>query len=549
VVDAVPWPHGNPLADLARYGALARDGISCTACHRMLVGVGDGPALAAPENRCVKARQDFLNPGEEGFARTFTGSFLVGPPDELYGPFEEPKTKPMDHALGNLPVFRKSIQSAELCGSCHTVHLPVMVGERVIDHTYEQTTYPEWAFSAYRLGETPQGPLPGGAGALAESCQGCHMPSAAADGTPYRSKIASIQEFSSFPQAEHGLGPDDIDLAVRESFARHTLVGLNVFFLEMAQQFPDVLGIRTQDPMLTSLGVDPLVLTEQAMLDQASDATAKVTVSEVARRGGTLRARVTVDSDVGHKFPSGVGFRRAFLELAVLDENGVVLWASGRTDGAGVLVDEEGAPLPGERWWKEDCSGLLHPDRLVYQPHYEVIRRQDQAQVYGELVTAPPPGAGPGSCGLESTQTPPFTTSFLSICGHVKDNRILPGGFLPLRQRIAIAKALGAHEDLARESGAHGVGADPDYVTGGGDSLVYEIDLGEVKGTPASLRATLFYQAMPPYFLEDRFCTSKSADTQRLYFLAGHLNLDGTEAEDWKLEVVGSGLVPLPPGG
>jgi hypothetical protein len=272
-------------------------------------------------------------------------------------------------------------------------------------------------------------------------------------------------------------------------------------------------------------------------------------VSEVARRGGTLRARVTVDSDVGHKFPSGVGFRRAFLELAVLDENGVVLWASGRTDGAGVLVDEEGAPLPGERWWKEDCSGLLHPDRLVYQPHYEVIRRQDQAQVYGELVTAPPPGAGPGSCGLESTPTPPFTTSFLSICGHVKDNRILPGGFLPLRQRIAIAKALGAHEDLARESGAHGVGADPDYVTGGGDSLVYEIDLGEVKGTPASLRATLFYQAMPPYFLEDRFCTSKSADTQRLYFLAGHLNLDGTEAEDWKLEVVGSGLVPLPPGG
>jgi hypothetical protein len=549
VVDAVPWPHGNPLADLARYGALARDGISCTACHRMLVGVGDGPALAAPENRCVKARQDFLNPGEEGFAGTFTGSFLVGPPDELYGPFEEPKTKPMDHALGNLPVFRKSIQSAELCGSCHTVHLPVMVGERVIDHTYEQTTYPEWAFSAYRLGETPQGPLPGGAGALAESCQGCHMPSAAADGTPYRSKIASIQEFSSFPQAEHGLGPDDIDLAVRESFARHTLVGLNVFFLEMAQQFPDVLGIRTQDPMLTSLGVDPLVLTEQAMLDQASDATAKVTVSEVARRGGTLRARVTVDSDVGHKFPSGVGLRRAFLELAVLDENGVVLWASGRTDGAGVLVDEEGAPLPGERWWKEDCSGLLHPDRLVYQPHYEVIRRQDQAQVYGELVTAPPPGAGPGSCGLESTPTPPFTTSFLSICGHVKDNRILPGGFLPLRQRIAIAKALGAHEDLARESGAHGVGADPDYVTGGGDSLVYEIDLGEVKGTPASLRATLFYQAMPPYFLEDRFCTSKSADTQRLYFLAGHLNLDGTEAEDWKLEVVGSGLVPLPPGG
>ena len=51
---------------------------------------------------------------------------------------------------------------------------------------------------------------------------------------------------------------------------------------------------------------------------------------------------MTIDNLVGHRFPSGVGFRRAFLELAVLDGAGEVLWASGRTDGAGVLVDEQG---------------------------------------------------------------------------------------------------------------------------------------------------------------------------------------------------------------
>jgi hypothetical protein len=455
----------------------------------------------------------------------------------------------MEHAIGNTPVHTQDIRASEVCGSCHTVHLPVMVGKDVIDHTYEQTTYPEWAFSAYRVGETPQGKLPDGAGPLAESCQSCHMPSRGDDGTPYRSKIASIQEYSSFPQSEHGLGPEDLDLAVREGFARHTLVGLNVFFLEMAQQFPDVLGIRTQDPMLVSLGVDPLILSEQAILDQASRSTAKVAVTGVAREGGVLSATVEVKNLAGHKLPSGVGFRRAFLELAVLDQDGNVLWASGRTDGAGVLVDEKGAPLPGERWWKDDCSALLHPARLVYQPHYQVIRSQGQAQVYQELVTAPPAGAGAGSCGLDAEPTPPFTTSFLSICGHVKDNRLLPEGFLPLARRVAIARALGAQDDLARESGAHGVGSDPDYVHGGGDSLLYEIDLAEVRGTPASLRATLFYQAMPPYFLQDRFCTSKSEDTQRLYFLAGHVNLDGTAGEGWKLEVVGSGKVPVPAGG
>ena len=369
------------------------------------------------------------------------------------------------------------------------------------------------------------------------------MPSADDDGTPFESKIAGIQELTNFPQAEHNLGAEDIDLPVREGFARHTLVGLNVFFLKMAQQFPDVLGIRTQDPMLVTKGVDPLVTSEQAMLDQASDATATVTVSGVRSAGGKLTADVEVASRVGHKFPSGVGFRRAFLELDVLDDAGRVLWASGRTDRAGVLVDEAGKPIDGELWWKGDCSGLLHPDELVYQPHYQVVRRQDQAQIYQELVTAPP---GPDAeCGRDATPVPPFTTSFLSICGHVKDNRILPDGFLPLPQRVAIARALGAGDDMARDSGADGVGDDPDYETGGRDRVRYEVDLAALPRRPAAVRATLYYQATPPYFLQDRFCTSGSDDTQRLSFLTAHLNLEGTAAADWKLEVVSSKLVPV----
>jgi hypothetical protein len=545
-VGATPWPAHQPLQSLADYGALARDGINCTACHRMLVGRGpEDPALGARENRCIEERQALLNPGNRGFAKTFTGSFLVGPPDALNGPFAEPRTVPMEHALGIRPVHSPAIRSSELCGSCHTVHLPVMARGRILGYTYEQTTYPEWAFSDYRTGTTPDGALPSGAGARAESCQGCHMPSRDADGRPYRSKIAGIQEHSSFPEAENALGAEAIDLQVREGFARHTLVGLNVFFVKMAQQFPDVLGIRTQDPMLVGKGLDPLLLTEQAMLDQASDATAAVSVGGVSRRDGRLSATVSVSSDVGHKLPSGVGFRRAFLELDVLDSAGQVLWASGRTDGAGVIVDQDGAPVAGELWWRADCSARLHPTQLVYQPHYQKVTRQDQAQIYQELVTAPP-AVGRPECGLDAIPSPPLTTSFLSICGHVKDNRILPHGFLPFADRVAIAEALGAGADLAADTGAHGVGDDPDYVSGGSDSLVYEIDLSELAGTPAAVQATLYYQAIPPYYLQDRFCTSRSEDTQRLYFLAGHLNLEGTEAESWKLEIAASEAVPVP---
>jgi hypothetical protein len=547
---AVPFPDGNPQAHLASYGALARDGISCTSCHRLLPGQGpENPAIDQPQNRCVRERQDFLNPGNKGFAKTFTGSFLVGPPDELYGPFEDPQTLPMKSALGLGPVHATAVRSSELCGSCHTVHLPVMARGKVIGHTYEQTTYPEWAFSAYRTGDSPEGALPHGAGALAQSCQGCHMPSKDASGKPLRSKIASIQEHSNFPQAEYALGGKDIDLKVREGFALHTLVGLNVFLIKMAQQFPDVLGLRTQDPMLVSKGLDPLLFSEQAMLDQASHSTAAIGLS-VERKQGKLAATVKIDSKAGHKLPSGVGFRRVFVEVSVLDVNGTVLWASGRTNGAGVIVDENGQPVAGELWWKDDCSARLNPDKLVFQPHHEVIRRQDEAQIYQELVTAPA-GANP-QCGLHvppQSPQPALTTSFLSICGRAKDNRILPSGFLALADRTEIARALGAGADLAEDVAPLGVEGDPDYDVGpgegGGDSLVYEIDLAGLSGTPAAMRARLYYQAIPPFYLQDRFCTSRSEDTRRLYFLSGHLNLEGTAAESWKLELVSTGLVAV----
>lgn len=548
MVDAVPWPHDNPSAPLANYGMLARDGISCTSCHRMALGEEAAELLEAPQNACVAERQALLNPDNHGFARTFTGSFLIGAPNRVIGPFEEPKVKPMENALGITPAHHANISSSEVCGSCHTVHLPVLQNERIIGYSYEQTTYPEWAFSAYRTGDSPDGPLPHGAGERAESCQACHMPSRDADGKPYRSKSASIQEYSTFPEAEHNLGPEDIDLPLRDGFALHTLVGLNVFLINIAQQFPDILGIRTQDPMLVSRGVDPLIRSEQAMLDLAATETVSLSLSDISTADGILRARVSLDSKVGHKFPSGVGFRRAFLAFEVLDQGGELLWASGRTNAAGALVDEDGEPLEGEYWWADDCSTRIRPQERLHQPHFQTITRQDQAQIYQELVAAPPAGVEAPSCGPGTAPEGELTTSFLSICSVVKDNRILPHGYLPEAERIEIATTLGAGEELALEAGAAAVGDDPDYVTGGGDSLVYEIPLVELPAgrTPASVQARLYYQATPPYYLQDRFCTAQGDDADRLKFLVSHLNLDGTAAEGWKL-AVGSVEAPVPP--
>ncbi|MBT5414530.1 MAG: hypothetical protein HOH66_16635 [Rhodospirillaceae bacterium] len=547
IVNAVPWPPGNPGAEHAKYGALARDGISCTACHRMALGGGGADLLARPENACVEERQARINPDNTGFARTFTGSYPVIAPDTLIGPFEMPKSKPMENALGITPKHDAGLRQSEACGSCHTVHLSVLLEGKAVGQIYEQTTYPEWAFSAYRTGETTAGELPHGKGEAAQSCQDCHMPSRDESGTPYRSKIASIQEFSNFPETDHRLAPEEIDLPVRDGFARHTLVGLNVFLVKIAQQFPDVLGIRTQDPMLVSRGLDPLLRTEQAMLDLASDQTAELTIDGIELDASTLRAKVTVTNKAGHKFPSGVGFRRAFVAFRVLDQNGGELWASGRTNAAGAIVDESDEPVEGEYWWAEDCSTRLRPDERRHQPHYQTVTKQDQVQIFQELVAAPPEDGSQAVCGHDAEPRGALTTSFLSICAPVKDNRLLPKGTLPLSDRVEIAKALGAGEDLARDTGAVAVGDDRDYLSGGGDTLVYEVALDDLPPgrQPQSVEATLYYQATPPFYLQDRFCTSQSADTKRLKFLAGHLNLDGTEAEGWKLKVVTTGIVAI----
>ena len=164
-------------------------------------------------------------------------------------------------------------------------------------------------------------------------------------------------------------------------------------------------------------------------------------------------------------------------------------------------------------------------------------------QIFQELVTTP--ASASAQCGRHAEPSGELTTSFLSICGTLKDNRLLPTGFLPLDQRKQVSQALGAGEDMAEDSGAIGTGDDPAYVTGGGDTFVYQIPLTAMSAPPAKVSATLYYQAIPPFFLQDRFCTAKGADADRLRYVTSLLRLDG-QAAGWKLNLVSTGAVPVP---
>jgi hypothetical protein len=469
--------YATPGDPGAKYGALARDGISCMACHQI-----------AP-----------IPTG--GDTSTFTGRFRVDAPGHVNGPYDSVVELAMMNALGIKPRSAPQIRTGALCGSCHTVVLPVFDREgRQLKTDYEQATYPEWLNSIYQNEIAPI------RADSVKTCQGCHMPQDFR-GNRLRYRVAIIED-PTYPMADHRARDSAITVAVRDTFSRHMLMGVNLFTLAMFQQFPDTLGIRSTDYMYSS-GVQPLVNAGYSALTLAREQAARVRVEHVRRVRDSLEVTVRVENLAGHRLPSGVGFRRAFLELAVTGGRDT-LWASGRTNALGVILrGTSSEPLSTEFFTRPVAAGG------VFQPHHETITRDDQVQIYEELVRDPE--------GM-------LTTSFLALDSVVKENRLQPRGW---RRGGPFWHETEPHGEAARDS---------DYANGkGADRIVYRIPLSRVRGA-TSVHATLYYQSIPPYYLAQRFgipCTSPSptvcAETRRLAFLASRLRTAGTPIESWKL--------------
>jgi len=462
---------------LRSYGGLARDGISCLACHR--------------------ARDDSALP----LTQVQTGDFLVDPPTDdgliVYGPFEDPSEYSMRGALGMRPIEGAHIRSSRVCASCHTVFLPVLGGSgEVVDGKYEQATFLEWVNSSYRDGES-----------AAQSCQGCHMPDSFA-GQPLPFKIANIQD-QDFPITSFLAPLRDITVEPREGYRRHLLMGINVYALELFRNFPDLLGVRTKAFMTGFETGLPQAINNAA--DGAFNRSAKVEILDVGRSGDQITARVKVTNLAGHRLPSGVGFRRMILQLLVVDSGENVVWGSGRINPLGVVVDENGAPLLSEFHEIDPATG-----QQAYEPHYEVVDSQSRAQIYEEL--------------LRDDQGR-FTTSFLARVEDVKDNRLLPLGWTahgPPDFEPEFAEATAPHGSAA---------SDADFTDGTGSDTVTYLATVPATDEPLEVRAALYYQAIPPRYLNDRFDQADGPAVRRLHFLTSHLDDSQTFFAGWKLAV------------
>lgn len=480
-----------------KYAALARDGISCTVCHQI---IDEGKPLQ----------------------ETFTGQFDISAPgaDEpgisnIYGPFEDPITLPMESSLGLKPVYSEFTKSSELCGSCHTIYLPIFDAQgNQVGSDFEQSTYLEWQNSAYEnefgVGEDPK------------TCQDCHM-TGDYHGQDLDFRIANIQD-QTYPESDHRAPEAEITVPIREDFRRHTLLGINIFGLEMFNQFDDVLGVRKTSFMTGSDNGLPTAIAESNRL--AKEETAVVEIENVAYEDGRLTAEVKVTNLTGHRLPSGVGFRRAFLEFEVRDQHNLVLWASGRTNDLGVIVDGSGTPLPSEFLTllnPEACEADPEQCEQAYEPHYETITGEDQVQIYQELVKNP-----------ENL----FTTSFVAQETTVKDNRLLPKGWRPLGPPGFADDPVWGPRFLLATTPKGNVVDDAAFLDGtGSDTITYQVDLPPEALQGGTVSATLYYQSIPPFYLMDRFTTADGPNAQRLHYIASHLNLKDTPIEQWKLAV------------
>jgi len=520
------------------YGALARDGVSCMACHRIV--------------------EDKIPFGD--FLKTrITGNFTTGNPAELFGPFEDKEivTDPMNNSLAIKPKHDPYIKSSRMCGNCHTINLPLMDNPDADPNKphLEQVTYLEWLNSGYQ-NEV-------GTNSRAQTCQNCHMPTKYSNskGTlniPVIQQPIAFIEDTQYPQTGNRLPDEKIQVRFRkEGFARHQFQGMNVTLLEIFRQFMSpyksnganmlanpILGVRQNDYMS---GLDDLTTAIDSFVQQSQNSTAEVSVSPATIANQKLIADVKVTNKTGHRFPSGVGFRRAFLEFRVIDnDTGKTVWCSGCTSELGVIVNGD-QRLPSELFdvykdgskpanhdYPAGCNNKYLPgtNPQYYQPHFfwdltknigSAITRQDQVQIYEEL-----------NLNVQCA----MTTSFLRRNYQLKDNRLLPFGWTSTGPLNA-DKTPYIPADYLHETFPVKVGGDPAYADGSGTNVVrYEIPLSAFNARNVTITATLNYQSIPPYFLNDRFTQAPNEPaTQRLYYLTSNLQTKGTPIENWKVQI------------
>ncbi len=325
---------------------------------------------------CHQIRKDKLG-REDSFSGGYVIDFALKKPDRIiYGPFVPLWANVMRESSGYTPVKGEHIRRAELCAVCHTLYTPTVSNGKIVGSFPEQTPFLEWKNSIY---------------ADSKTCQDCHMKAA-------KAKIST-----------RPMKLEERDIRI------HEFVGGNA-------------------PMLKLLERSDGAAKAEEQLKKA----AKVEIVSIKRAEDAVEVKVKIENLAGHKFPTGFPSRRAFIHLTAYDENGELVFESG----------------------KYYADGRIEGEDKPYEKHHDVIKSGNEVQIY-EAVMVDVDGN--------------VTHVLLKAAGYIKDNRILPKGF----------DKFAAHPDTA----VIGDAAEDVNFIGGSDLVTYILP-----SSVSKVRAELLYQ-------------------------------------------------------
>jgi hypothetical protein len=368
-----------------------------------------------------------------GTKENFSGKFSIdtqtpAPERPIFGPYKETVPEPMQTSVGYKPLYSSHTNDSALCATCHTLYTPYLDSAGNIAGEFpEQTPYLEWLHSEY-------GEPPGTRHDISEKvgtvrlCQECHMPHSPAGGV-----------MIAMPASKYSTEKDH--------FSQHHFVGGNILLLNIMQDNLDPLGVTAS--------TEKIEATKKRAAELLQQKSAALSLYGGTIRNGILAATVAVESMAGHKFPTGFPSRRAWLHVMVQDGSGAVIFESGKIQADGAIAGDDG------------------DEKNLVEPHYDVITRQDQVQIYESV--------------MQNTDGE-VTYTLLRGAGYIKDNRLLPKGFDKNTAAVDIA--------------VKGAAAADENFTGGSDLVTYQAPVGNHSG-PFTITAELLYTTVSHAFMQD----------------------------------------------
>ena len=395
--------------DSLKTDPIGMDGVSCLACHSM---------------------------SADGLGTVFSSEMTYDTSHLVFGQYSDPLVTPMESNIGYTPILGTHVSSSEMCGACHTLITSPLneFGEDLDTFFVEQAIYHEWLNSEYAGTD--------------KTCKGCHMPK-----TEFDVIIANSPPW----------------LTARSNYARHDLVGANVFMLKLLSENIDTLNLTAS--------TSDFELTIEKTLDMLQNKSMEANVEIAESDADSITYALSLKNLAGHKLPGGYPSRRLIVEFLVQDPNGDTLFHSGQ--------------------FNPDFS-LTHED-ATYEPHYDIIRQENQVQIY-EMVMG--------------DNTGEVTTLLERAYISLKDNRLVPKGF----------STANASYDTVRIVGNAGVDPNFNADNAGTDKIYYKLP-NAAGSANWVVTARVFYQPVPPKWVADMFGYT-SAEIDLFKYL--YLGADGT---------------------